>query len=287
MSKGLAASGIITLTTDFGISDGYAASVKAVILSINPGANIVDVSHAIKPQHILQASFVINSVYSYFPANTIHLVVVDPGVGSERKAIILKTPSAYFVAPDNGVLSYVVDGLASIQTSSVSDRSFALRKWKIPEIGDAFGLNQITNKKYMLNQVSSTFHGRDVFGPAAAYLSLGVPEDEFGKPLKYLNIFPVPKPVQKNNLLEGNVIYVDGFGNLITNFKSDNLEAAGFEIKIGGFSISRLSHFYQEKKGLAAIIGSSGYLEISLTNGSAAAFLRARVGDVVELVFQP
>jgi S-adenosyl-L-methionine hydrolase (adenosine-forming) len=227
---------------------------------------------------------VINSVYSYFPPDTIHVVIVDPGVGSNRKAIILKTPAAYFVAPDNGVLSYVVNETMKVKEGrSSTDHATACRRKIAGQEG--FALNQITNKKYMLKRVSSTFHGRDVFAPVAAHLSLGVPPGEFGRRLNSVNVFPRPVPERTDGRLTGRVIYLDSFGNLITNIGADDLGATNYEIKIDGFSIPVLSRFYEEKEGLIAIIGSSGFLEISLTRGSAEAFLKARVGDEVEVVF--
>ncbi|MFC1846428.1 SAM-dependent chlorinase/fluorinase, partial [Chloroflexota bacterium] len=163
---------VITLTTDFGSKDAYVASVKGVILSINRKANIVDICHSMQPQNVLQASFVFSTAYRYFPQGTIHVVVVDQGVGSERKSIILKTSFAYFLAPDNGVLSYVIeDSFSNKMLSSSSD----LRTIEIERLGNEVEAVAITNPEFWLDEVSTTFHGRDIFAPVAARLSAGVP----------------------------------------------------------------------------------------------------------------
>ena len=272
---------VITLTTDFGTGDAYVASMKGVILTINPKAVIVDICHSIEPQNILQAAFMLSTAYRYFPEGTIHLAVVDPGVGSQRKAVILKTPKAFFIAPDNGVLSYIIDELDT--TPAKPSRHFS----PSPEqrkLGAGLEAVAITNPDFRRKLVSTTFHGRDIFAPAAAHLSLGVSLQKFGDSLSHVFAFHIPRPLRDNpGNLTGCVLHIDNFGNLITNIRSDDLPGEKVTIAIGNRHIDGISQFYTEKEGLAAIIGSSGYLEISLKNGNAAAFLGMKVGDEIKL----
>lgn len=266
---------IITLTTDFGLADAYVATMKGVALGINPEVKLVDICHSIKPQNIAQAAFVLSTVHEYFPPRTIHLVVVDPGVGTERKAIILRTPSADFVAPDNGVLSYI------IRQYSAGDADAA---WQPIEPGAELEAIAITNPQFWRSPVSSTFHGRDIFAPVAAQLSLGVPPTNFGEAITSLAVLPLPKPHrEKDGRLIGNILHIDNFGNLITNIRSRDLlpEARAITVKVGNKEITGLSQTYGVGEGLLALIGSSDYLEISLKNGDASAFLNTETGDKV------
>lgn len=268
-------SSVITLTTDFGLSDAYVGSVKGVILSINPEANIVDICHTIQPQNVLQAAFVFSTTYSYFPKDTIHLIIVDPGVGSERKALLLKTNSAVFIAPDNGVLSYVVNDLSPAPPrSSTSELQDITLK---PGI-EAFA---ITNPRFWRHPVSPTFHGRDIFAPVAAHLSSGIHPSEFGERLSSVKAFPIPRPTPDawGNLI-GSVLHIDHFGNVVTNIKRNDINRQAI-IKIGKEQISGLSDFYAQKEDLMALIGSHGYLEIALKDGNASSFLGVTVGDRV------
>jgi S-adenosylmethionine hydrolase len=272
---------VITLTTDFGTGDAYVASMKGVILSINPRAVIVDICHSIEPQNVLQAAFILSTAYRYFPEGTIHLAVVDPGVGSRRKAVMLKSPKAFFIAPDNGVLSYVLDELDTTPAKPAHHFSPSLEQRKL---GTRLEAVAITNPDFWLTPVSTTFHGRDIFAPVAAHLSLGVPVHKFGGSLSHVLAFRIPKPLHdKQGSLTGCVLHIDNFGNLITNIKSGDLPGKKVIISIGRRHIDGISRFYAEKKGLAAIVGSSGYLEISLKNGNAAAFLKTRVGDKIKI----
>jgi len=167
---------IITLTTDFGLSDAYVAEMKGVILGINPDVRLVDITHSIEPQNILQAAFVLNTAYIYFPLGSIHLVIVDPGVGTKRKAIILKTEGFYFVAPDNGVLSHIIEVKG------------ILGKGKLPAGMEVFA---ISRSEYFRSPVSATFHGRDIFAPVAARLSLGEQPSDFGEKLGSIKVLPL------------------------------------------------------------------------------------------------
>jgi S-adenosylmethionine hydrolase len=272
---------VITLTTDFGTADAYVASMKGVILSLNPKAVIVDISHSIEPQNVLQAAFILSTAYPYFPKGTIHLAVVDPGVGSQRKAIILKTPAAFFVAPDNGILSYVIDEHGKTPGKPARHIPSVAEQRKLPPGLEAVA---ITNPEYWHHPVSTTFHGRDIFAPVAAHLSLGVSLHKFGDSLSQVHVFNIPRPYRNaSGDLVGRVLHVDNFGNLITNIRSNDLPAEKVTIAIGKQRINGISQFYAGTKGLAAITGSSGYLEISLTNGSAVAFLGVKVGHEVRL----
>jgi S-adenosylmethionine hydrolase len=272
---------IITLTTDFGTGDAYAASMKGVILSLNPKAVIIDISHAIEPQNVLQAAFILSTACPYFPEGTIHLAVVDPGVGSRRKAIILKTPTALFVAPDNGILSYIIDEHSRTPGKPARHMPAIAEPRKLPPALEAVA---ITNQEYWHHPVSSTCHGRDIFAPVATHLSLGVPLHNFGEALNQVHVFNIPRPYKNaHGDLVGRVLHIDNFGNLITNIRNSDLPAKKVSIAIGKEHIHDISRFYAGTKGLAAIMGSSGYVEISLTNGSAAEFLKAKVGHEVRV----
>jgi len=256
---------VITLTTDFGLVDSYVGTMKGVILSIDPTATIVDISHDIPPQDVREAAYTLYAAYPYFPQGTIHVVVVDPGVGSQRQAIALRTPRATFVAPDNGVLSYV------------------LARERAEEIVN------LTNPRYHLSPVSRTFHGRDIFAPAAAHLARGVPLANLGEPLTEIITFPLPRPqVRPDGTIVGQVIHIDRFGNLITSITSKDLPAhlsGESVIEIRGRSIQGIANNYAEGAPgeLLALIGSSDHLEIAVSGGSACQALEAEVGDEVLL----
>jgi len=268
-----AAPEIITLTTDFGLSDPYVSAMKGVILSVNPRANVIDISHDIRPQQVLQAAFITQSAWPYFPPGAVHVAVVDPGVGTERRAIAIETPDGRFVGPDNGVLSAVLPDAAR------------------PDMGpDAVGLPEgytaveITNRQYMREQVSATFHGRDVFAPAAAHLSLGVPLDELGPRVDRIIALP-PLRARRNDAGEiaGRVVHIDRFGNVVTDIRDEDLPRDPIEVAIGGQRVRGLVRTYAEAQSLSALIGSSGYLEIALPNGSAAQQLGVDISDTALL----
>ena len=270
---------IITLTTDFGLTDAYVAAMKGVILGINPEAKLIDICHSIKPQNIPQAAFVLSTAYQFFPQKTIHLVVVDPRVGTERRAIILRTPSADFVAPDNGVLSYVIQ--ASSAKPAADNVNLQER-----ELEPGLEAVAITKPQFWRTSISSTFHGRDVFAPVAALLSLGFPPIDFGEAITSLTMLPLPKPHRRpDGSLVGHVLHIDNFGNLITSIKGSDLlpTKQPIAVEVGNHLISGLSRTYAEGQGLLTLIGSSGYLEVSLKGGSASAFLDAEVGSEVRL----
>ena len=251
--------------TDFGTSDHFVGTMKGVILNINPQVRIVDITHDVPPQDIHGAAFLINSAYRYFPVGTIHVAVVDPGVGSRRQAIICRTDTAYFVCPDNGVLSYILGDNTARQVIALD------------------------NAAYRLSEVSHTFHGRDIFAPAAAHLSRGAPLGQFGNLANDLVRLPIPAPHVTRTAIVGSVIWIDRFGNLITNITSDMLESfgmdGGFVIRAGRVEIWHLNRTYSEsgKGECLAIVGSSGYLEISVNQGSAAQALGLRRDDIIEI----
>jgi S-adenosylmethionine hydrolase len=270
---------VITLTTDFGYDDPYVAAVKGAILNINPQATIIDISHTIRPQDILQAAFILDGAYRYFPKQTVHVAIVDPGVGSERRAVILKTPSAFFVAPDNGILSYIVDDLFSIDGQSAVEQTQGLTEVVFKKGLEAAA---ITDPRFWRHPVSPTFHGRDIFAPVAAGLSLGISPFEFGEKINSLHLLPIAKPsLDPDGNVIGQVLHVDRFGNLITNIRSNNLRGKNITIDVGGRRIQGMSDYYAQGEGIMAVVGSSGYLEISLRDGSACDFLAVEVGDEV------
>ena len=281
-------SAIITLTTDLGLSDAYVAAMKGVILSINPKAKLIDICHTIKPQNIPQAAFVLGTAYQFFPEKTIHVVVVDPGVGTERRAIILRTPSADFVAPDNGILSYVLQQCKSVKgrLTPLDFLTGLINNLQQVELEPGMEAVTITKPQFWRSPVSPTFHGRDIFAPVAARLSLGFPPIDFGETITSVTMLSLPHPYQApDGSLVGHILHIDSFGNLITNIKGDDLPQTKrtITIEVGNQLISGLSRTYAEGRRLLALIGSSGYLEVALKGGSACAFLNAEVGNEVKI----
>jgi S-adenosylmethionine hydrolase len=256
---------IITLLTDFGTKDGYVGAVKGVIKRINPEAEIVDVTHEVESYDVPGAAFALNSSYGYFPKGTIHLAVVDPGVGSLRQPIFIRTTDFFFVGPDNGIFSFIYE------------------REELTEIV------VISNKKYFLAELSSTFHARDIFAPVAAYLSLGVETDEFGSSAKECMKLVIPEPESKGKSLKGAIIHIDRFGNLITNVRADLLKKKrSAEIAVGKRKIKGISRSYFEigHKRLGALVGSSGFLELAVNQGSAERLLKAKVGERIVIDFE-
>jgi S-adenosylmethionine hydrolase len=262
---------IITLTTDFGTNDHFVGVVKGVLLSTAPDACIVDISHAVQPFDIIDGALTVSQAYSYFPSGTVHMVVVDPGVGSARRPILMTGDRHQFVAPDNGVLSLVYD-----------------REERI-------SVRHITAEHYFLPTVSSTFHARDIFAPVAAYLAKGVDPNRFGDEITDFTRFaaPRPKPVDERTL-RGVVLKVDRFGNLITNITLQDapklFEATppAFKIAIGTKgTVTRICRHYAEGSTGEAfgILGSMGFLEIASNRGPASQLLGATKGTEVNVVF--
>ncbi len=255
------ARGVITLITDFGLSDHYAGVVKGVILGIHAKAQIVDLSHQVEPYDVLGACLTLAASYAYFPPNTVHLVVVDPGVGGARRPLAVEAGSWWFVAPDNGVLELVY-------------RQHPHRVWALrPE-------------EFALKPISNTFHGRDIFAPAAALLAKGVRPGRHGDRIDDYQRLEIPRLQQKApGRWSGQVLKVDRFGSLITNFPAGQLPAR-FEIHVGRIRIRtlRLSYASAPPREVFAIAGSSGYLEISVNQGSAAESTGVKAGAAVTIV---
>ncbi len=245
---------IITLLTDFGYHDPFVGQMKGVILKINKNVKIVDITHGIQPQAVEDAAFVLWQSFKYFPEGSIHLSIVDPGVGSQRKALMVKAQGHYFIAPDNGILSYVI---------------------KKP-----FVCISIENPKYFLQKESSTFHGRDIFAPVAAWLSKGVPISEFGKPLKKLFLLEDLNPVILNNKIVGKIVYIDIFGNAITNIKPEGRKIK--KIIVGGTILPIVSFYSQSPNKPAALINSDGFIEIFIYMGNAAKTIGLQKKQIVE-----
>jgi S-adenosylmethionine hydrolase len=260
---------VITLTTDFGLSDHFAGVMKGVILGIQPAARIIDISHDVQPYQIADGAFTIAQAYRYFPKKTIHVVVVDPGVGSARRPLLAEVAGQYFVAPDNGVLSMI----------------FAREDGGVEQAT----VRHITSERYFLQPLSRTFHGRDVFSPVAAHLAAGVTPAKFGKRIEdYLRAsFDKPTHTGKRHWT-GIVLKADHFGNLATNFHSDefpSIRTHAFSLKAGSQVITRLALTFSEcaPGELVAIVGSSGYIEVAAGQGSAAKALGCGAGAPIEL----
>lgn len=255
--------GVITLLTDFGETDGFVGIMKGVILSINPQANIVDISHEILPQDVDAGAFVLNCSYRYFPGGTIHVIVVDPGVGSERKILAVQSANYYFIAPDNHVLKHIFQ---SSETLTVVE---------------------VLNKQFFLNKISHTFHGRDIFAPVAAHLSTGVGIEQLGHETKNYDRGTIDQPIITKSSVIGKIIYSDKFGNLITNIPGEMINKPISFIKIGSTIINHLSNSYNEvgPGQPLAIIGSSEYLEIAIRNGNARRQLSLDRGETVLIEF--
>ena len=257
------ASGIITLVTDFGLGDAYVAVMKGVILSINAGARLIDVTHDIKQGAIVEAADILQEAFHFFPRGSVHLVVVDPGVGSSRRSIALKAEGHFFVGPDNGLF------------------------WPIFSTHKESEIFHLTRKEYFLPDVSYTFHGRDIFAPVAAYLSLGVEPGKMGEPVT--DPVPLDRPQVKweKGRLSGRAVRVDHFGNVITNIRSENLKSLRKPeqavVKIGPLVIRGIRETYSDAKAgdLLALLGSSGRLEIAVNLGRACDRLGADSGRII------
>ena len=256
---------IITLTTDFGLNDHLVGSMKGVILNINPAVRIVDINHNVTPFDILDGALSIANVYRFFPQRTIHVVVVDPGVGTQRRPLLVSGEKQYFIAPDNGVLSMVFERESCI-------------------------VRHINSEHYFLTPVSPTFHGRDVFAPTAAWLAKAFQTEAFGEEVTDYVRFTMPKAKSSGQLVTGVVLRVDAFGNLITNLSTEDIPAVAatsgsIKLAVNGKKITKFVQTF----GLGApgepvaLFGSTGYLEIAVNRGNAARALGANRGAEVTL----
>jgi hypothetical protein len=262
---------MITLLTDFGTEDAYVGIMKGVILSINPSAVVIDVCHYIDPQDLIEAAYLIKSSYRYFPKGTVHIIVVDPGVGGDRTIIAVDLMNHIFLAPDNGVLTLLMDE------------------------GKINAIIRVENTRYFLNSISHTFHGRDIFAPVGAHISKGVHIDKLGPRLNLQDFtrLDIPKPyISGKGKLMGTIISIDRFGNCISNINENclkefvkNSSEKKLEIKVGNTVIKSLSHSYSDVESgyPLAIIGSFGYIEIALNCDNAGHRLRVEKGDTITL----
>jgi S-adenosylmethionine hydrolase len=258
---------IVTLTTDFGGGSPYVAQMKGVLLSRNPELQLVDITHDIPPQDIRAGALVVDDVCRRFPPRTIHIVVVDPGVGTERDVVFVRTGQQRYVAPNNGVLTLAAQRLPPDQIIAV------------------------TNRLYFLPEVWPTFHGRDVMAPVAAHLSLGLQPERLGSQLSALVTLPLPIPRVEAERIVGSVLQVDSFGNVITNITTQHLvnvpATAGIRVRIRDAEVAGLVRTYGDDPPgkLVALIGSAGRLELAIVNGNASGQLRASVDDEVIVVW--
>ncbi len=255
--------GIITLTTDFGLKDHYCGAMKGAMLSVNPDAVLVDISHSIMAGDIMEGALVLRGACGYFPCGTVHVGVVDPGVGGRRRGVIVETKNFVFVGPDNGLLSLAAkaDGIKRVI--------------------------EIREERFCRNIISSTFHGRDIFGPVAAHLCLGVGPEEFGPEIQDLLMLDIPEPECVSGGIAGEVIYIDSYGNIITNIEAAVIEShlgtTEVELTLRGRSIKGLYRFYGEipLEEAGALAGSSGLVEVALREANCAKALKAKTGDKV------
>jgi hypothetical protein len=269
---------MITLTTDFGLRDGYVAAMKGTMLSIHADARLVDVTHQIDPQDVMEAAFVLNTAVPYTPEGSVHLVVVDPGVGTERRAVALRHDAHWYVGPDNGVFPLVLDG-------------------ETPE-----AIVELDNPDaWRTDAPSTTFHGRDIFSPAAAHLAAGRPLDALGTPVDTLESLHWAEPTADAGTVQGWVVHVDHFGNCITNIRRSTLRRAldldgavgpaelpPVEAYVGNTILETIGTTYgvvAEEEPLL-LFGSTGYLEVSVNGGNAAERLDIRKGDSIKLSFE-
>lgn len=258
---------VITLTTDFGVQDHYVGAMKAVLLSISEKARLVDISHQIPPQDIMAGAWVVRNSAMLFPPNTVHLVVVDPGVGTNRKPIAIKIKDQYLVGPDNGIFSLITDQY------------------------DYKGV-ELTNPKFWRSDQSSTFHGRDIFAPVAAHLSNGVKMSELGQPIEKLETYRWAVPISDRDGVQGWVVHIDHFGNLISNIPEsmirDAVGGGDLKIYVGNTIFDTVVNTFGDVPDgePAAYIGSSGVLEIAINKGDAREMLGVQKGAQVSIVIQ-
>jgi S-adenosylmethionine hydrolase len=256
---------IITLTTDFGTSDHLVGSMKGVILNINPAARIVDLNHSVVPYDILDGALSIANAYRFFPSRTIHVVIVDPGVGTERRPILVSGEKQFFVAPDNGVLSMIFER-------------------------ESCTVRHISAEHYFLNPVSPTFHGRDIFAPTAGWLSKAFQTEAFGEPVTDFVRFTMPKAKSNGQAVKGVILRVDAFGNLMTNLTAEDipigaLGGGAIKLAVNGKQVLRFGQtFASGNPGEPiALLGSAGYVEIAVNRGNAARTLGVNRGAEVTL----
>jgi len=258
---------IITLLTDFGTQDYFVGAMKGVILSANPAARIVDLTHDIPPQNIHAGAFNLLAAHKNFPPGAIHVAVVDPGVGSKRRPILIECAAQFFVGPDNGIFSWICEREGN---------------WRA---------HHLTNDKFFRHPTSKTFHGRDVFAPVAAAISIGAKPEEVGTPVDSIVELESLHPVTtKDGQIEGRIIHIDRFGNCVTNLTASHVceDGRGSRLRVNDIDISSFREFFSADSGteneLFIIPGSAGFIEIAARNSSAANILNAHCGQPVVLV---
>lgn len=313
---------VITITTDFGLEDGYVGAMKGVIHTLLPDAKVVDISHDISPQQISEGAFVVYRAYRYFPASAVHIAVVDPGVGSARRGIVLITRHGTFVGPDNGIFTYVLraeqspiygpedankpawmGGMWGIAPDWAGDSISRKERAASPALASSDGLPRayhLDNPDYWLSSVSNTFHGRDVFAPVATHLASGAHPERVGKATSLSSLVTLPhaaprvQRTRQGTTITGQVVYIDRFGNAITNLPERLLTPLLLEsgvvpvvpiVEIGGHSIQGLAHSYADvREGQPlALIGSERLLEVAVRNSSAAQRMKVSIGDTVRI----
>jgi len=260
----------ISILTDFGTKDGNVGVMKGVIWGITPSVQISDLSHAINPQNIREATFVLGRAAPYFPRGTIYLVVVDPGVGTERRPMAAEMGPYRFVGPDNGVITRLVDHAVE-------------KHWPQKYV-------HLDKPEYWLHEVSHVFHGRDIFAPVAAHLAMGVPLDAVGKTMEDPILLDIPSPIQTRDSIIGDVIYIDHFGSLVTNIRSTDLQMKKvLWVEVSGKRVEGMVETFGERPpgSLIALFSSTGDLILSVVNGSASQVLGVEVGEEVRVTISP
>jgi len=260
---------IITLMTDFGLKDGNVGVMKGVIWKIAPEVQIADLSHLIQPQDVQEAALILSRTAPFFPPGTVHLAVVDPGVGTARRPLAGRLGEQFYVLPDNGLITLLLE--------------------RAEAASDTVEFVHLDQSQYWLSRVSHVFHGRDIFAPCAAHLANGAFLQELGTPIHDLLRLKFPTPIRTSEGLQGEVIHIDHFGNLSTSIRRQHLgEPARVRVHLGGVEINGLVRTFGERSSgeLVALYGSTDYLIVSVVNGSAAQKLGVRVGDPVEVVFR-
>lgn len=258
----------ITLTTDFGLHDGYTGIMRGVIYQILSDVHITDLSHSIRPQNVMQACLVWRRSYRFFPAGTVHVAVIDPGVGTQRRAMAARIGDFFFVCPDNGLITPILE--------------------EAHQAGETVEMVHLDQSRYWLPEVSNVFHGRDIFAPAAAHLAAGVSLAEMGSPLHDPLMLRLPQAQPMPNGWRGEIIDIDSFGNLVSVFRADQVQGRqNVRVRLANAEVNGLSRTYGEHAAgeLMALMDSEGYLSIAEVNGSAAVRLHTHIGDWIEILF--
>ena len=259
---------VVTLITDFGARDYFVASMKGVMLGINNQMRTVDISHHVTPHSIEEAAFLLRSCYHYFPNGTVHVVVVDPGVGGSRRGLLVTTSRFFFVAPDNGVLTYIFENELDVE------------------------VRQIENRQFRLDSEGATFEGRDLFAPSAAWLTRGQTPGAYGRLVSDYERLPIQKPEVRGGILHGRVAYIDRFGNIMTDITPEDIQSLlqvtkkkEFSIQLGETTIQEMKSYYEQGSPDTphALINSNGFLEIFLQQGRASDKVGAKLGDSVQV----